>query len=99
MKDTTEDKDNSHHLTPKNIILLEEWKTASELHQHEDDLSWRKFNYFIAANSVLISVIAAGWSVDAKLEVINLAALFIPVSIFGTLISFVWTLTQKRGQF
>lgn len=80
----------------KENLLLEQWRVASELHRHENNLSWQKFNYFIATNGVLISVLGAGWSMAARYNV-NIRPLGL-VILFGAIVSFVWTAIQRHGQ-
>jgi len=46
----------------KEQLLLEKWKMASELHRHEDNVTWQKFNYFVTLNAALLTVLAVIWS-------------------------------------
>lgn len=81
----------------KKDYLFEQWKLASELHRHEDNLAWQKFNYFIAVNGLLLSVLAVNWK-DLAASSNNLRVIGIAISVFGTIISLAWFLVQWRGQ-
>jgi len=85
----------------KEKLLLEQWKVASELHRHMDNMAWQRFNYFTAANGVLLAALGAiavskasnGSSTPCLLKVITIA-----IPILGTFISLMWYFIQKRGQ-
>lgn len=79
----------------KRDLLLEQWKTASEIHRHEDNLTWQKFNYFVAVNGLLLSVLIVNWKDLASSS--NLREVGLSTSIFGAFISVVWFLVQWRG--
>ena len=76
--------------------LLEQWKKASELHQHEDDLYRRKFRQFMTINALLVSVLGVGWSLDIQYGV-DIRPVVLAILAFGALISFVQTSVQERG--
>lgn len=67
-------------------LLLEQWKTASELHRHEDNLAWQKFNYFITLNGILVSAfgIVLSGSVTNQIDT-KIAS--IAISGFGAFVS------------
>jgi hypothetical protein len=81
----------------KEDLLLEQWKLASELHRHEDNLTWQKFNYFIATNGILVSVLGITWS-DIVTNRHDLKVIGVAISVFGAAISLVWSYVHKRGQ-
>lgn len=85
----------------KEKLLLEQWKVASELHRRMDNMAWQRFNYFTAANGVLLAALGAiaaseafnGSSTPCLLKVMTIA-----IPILGTFISSVWYFIQRRGQ-
>jgi hypothetical protein len=42
-------------LSLKGQLLFEQWKMASELQRHEDNLLWQRFSYFVTLTGVLVS--------------------------------------------
>lgn len=74
-------------------LLIEQFKMAHELHKHEDNLVWQKFNYFIAVNGTLIGVLAATWK-DLGHYPYFFPKLF---SMFGVAISLGWLWVTARG--
>jgi len=83
----------------KEELLLEEWKLASELHRHEDSLTWQKFNYYITLNGILLSVLCVVWSDFAvNPNNPNLRLVSAVICAFGALVSLVWFAMHKRGQ-
>lgn len=70
---------------------------AAELHRHEDDLTWRKFNHFLTLHGILLSALGVIWSGTTAVRP-NLRAASIAISLFGMFASSVWSLIQKRGQ-
>ena len=79
----------------KNDVLLEQWKLASELHRHEDNLSWQKMNYFVAINGALFAIV--GVSGLTRPETLGVGGGLLAV--FGIVVSVVWCLTQGRGAY
>jgi hypothetical protein len=79
----------------KEELLLEQWKMASELHRHEDNMTWNRFIYFLTINGILLSVF--GTIVAAA--VVNKVVLSIMISAFGAFISLAWFMMQIRGKF
>ncbi len=79
----------------RRMPLLEQWKMAHRLHKHEDDLTWQKFNYFVAANGILISVLGANWQALAIGG--NLKPVGQLMSSFGFVVSVGWVVAQWRG--
>jgi hypothetical protein len=79
-------------------LLLEKWKLASELHRHEDNEAWHKFNYFVGLNGVLLSVLVVVWSGPDSGYDKTKVLMSLLISLFGALVSLVWVFIQKRGQ-
>jgi hypothetical protein len=82
-------------------VLLEQWKVASELHRHMDKMAWQRFNYFIAINGLLLSTlgaIATSSAFNDKDPPLPLRVMTIAIPAFGTFVSLIWNLIQKRGQ-
>ena len=83
-------------------LLLEQWKTASELHRHMDNVTWQRFNFFMATNGVLLAALAA-LAGSGKLSAHPcpplLTVLAIAIPGIGALLSIVAFFVQKRGQF
>ena len=86
-------------LSDRNYLLLEQWKVTASLIEHQDDVSWRKLYYFITANGVLISILAIRWSTVIKIGGCSSSNNIIILSLFGLIVSIVWTLVQRRGQY
>ena len=83
----------------KNDLLLEEWKTASELHRHMDNMAWQALNFFIATNGALVAILGAVTISDKfgqndHLPLIIAAA----ISLVGVIISLLWAFIQRRQQ-
>lgn len=84
----------------KNNLLLEQWKMAVELHKHEDNLIWQKFNYFVAIHGILVSamlilVSSTGTEVE---PIVGKGIIAITASLFGFISSVAWFLIQYRGK-
>ena len=85
----------------KKDLLLEQWKTASELHRHMDNLIWQHFHHFITVNGILLSALAVIWSritSGAALNQCTLAFASTVVSFFGLNFSVIWYLIHRRQQ-
>ncbi|MFN2271252.1 MAG: hypothetical protein ACK2US_10475 [Anaerolineae bacterium] len=81
-------------------LLLEQWKMASQLHQHMDNMAWRRASYFVAVNGVLLSflgVVVAEFSFSYRYPIF-LGSVFVAIPFFGALISWVWAVVQRRTQ-
>ncbi|HPG42119.1 MAG TPA: hypothetical protein PLP19_07910 [bacterium] len=78
-------------------LLLEKWKMAQKFIEHEDNMTWQKFNYFIAINGILISVMITKWK-DLTIPFINIINVGGIISLFGLIISLVWLNVQWRGK-
>lgn len=81
----------------KEDLLLEQWKMTSELHRHEDNLIWQRFNYFIAINGILLSVLIIAWS-DFRADETILRIISAVLSFFGVVISILWVVILERGR-
>jgi len=81
----------------KEELLLEQWKIASELHRHEDNLTWNRFNYFVILNGILLSIFSA-ISSGAAGNHIDIKRVSILLSVVGVLTSLIWFLMQVRGK-
>jgi hypothetical protein len=85
----------------KEDLLLEQWKTASELHRHMDNLIWQHFQHFVTVNGVLLSALAVIWSGITSSTALKQGALAFAstvISTFGLNFSLVWCLIQRRQQ-
>jgi len=83
----------------KEELLLEQWKMASELHRHMDDMAWQRFNYFIATNGLLLTALGAiGKDAFDQASTLPLRVLTIAIPMIGFLVSIVWSSIQRRGQ-
>ena len=83
----------------KEDLLLEEWKIATELHRHTDNMAWQALNFFIATNGVLITILGA-IVISDKFSQNNPAPLIVAVAIplIGTITSSLWGFIQIRQQ-
>ena len=81
-------------------LLLEQWKMASQLHQHMDNMSWRRASYFVAVNGILLGILGSIASVTAFMygTPLLLRVMLVAVPFFGALISWVWAVVQRRAQ-
>jgi ABC-type multidrug transport system fused ATPase/permease subunit len=81
-------------------LLLEQWKMASQLHQHMDNVVWRRASYFVAVNGILLAILGSIASVTAFMygTPLLLRVILVAVPFFGALISWVWAVVQKRAQ-
>ena len=87
----------------KDYLLFEQWKLASLLHRHEDDLSWRRIQYFLAINGTLLTVVAL--TINRISEIKNtggatdgLEFLLQVISVFGFFLCLIWVFAQGRAQ-
>lgn len=78
-------------------FLLEQWKTASELHRHMDQMAWQSLSYFTALNGGLLSVFVVVWSSE-PLSIHGKKLLGFGIAVFAALASFVWSKVHKRMQ-
>ncbi|MBN1678963.1 MAG: hypothetical protein JW966_01640 [Anaerolineae bacterium] len=79
----------------KEDLLLEQWKMASELHRHEDNLIWQRFSYFVALTTFLVSGLSYILAKDpSKTGFLFVTLIF---SVFGSIISFVFASVFKRA--
>lgn len=100
MSDNQGDNPNDE-MTPEQKLLLEQWKTASQLHRHMDNMAWQRFNYFIATNGVLLAAlgaIAASDTFNENPRPLLLLVVSVILCFSGMVISLIWLLIQKRGQ-
>jgi hypothetical protein len=84
----------------KEDLLLEEWKTASELHRHMNDMIWQRFRHFVTVNGVLLSALAVSWSgitPNSAPTQSTLSFASAVLSAFGLDFSIVWLFIQIRG--
>jgi len=70
---------------------------ASELHRHEDEHSWQKFQYFITLTGIIISATAVVWTSTSVSPNATKIAISI-ISGFGFITSCVFSLVFKRSQ-
>lgn len=80
----------------KRDLLLEQWKMASELHRHMDDMVWRRFDYFVGLNTVLLGVYGYVWSQGRCAVVKFFGSIFVPL--LGVVLSLSWAAIHKRAQ-
>jgi hypothetical protein len=86
-------------MNKKEQLLLEQLKIASELHRHMDDMIWRRFDYFIALNGLLLSALTVIWFSRADKTPLGLGlAITAVIALFGGFVSFTWSKIQKRAQ-
>jgi hypothetical protein len=78
-------------------FLLEQWKAASELHRHMDQMAWHSLSYFAALNGVLLSVFSVVWS-SKSLSIRGKEIFSLGIAVFAALASFMWSKIQKRFQ-
>ena len=81
-------------------FLLEKWRIASELHRHMDDIAWRTFSYFVAANGVFLSatvgIVTTSNKADALLPPKAVKPLAVAMPVLGFLLSVAWCFIQGR---
>jgi len=80
----------------KEDLLLEQWKMASELHRHEDELTWQRFSYFVTLTGILASGLGLVWT-TSSMSATSFKVISIAISTFGVVISLVWSLIFKRA--
>jgi len=86
-------------MVKKEELLLEQWKMASELHRHMDNLAWQRFNYFMATNGLLVTALGAmGRDAFDETCPAPVRVMTVAIAVIGLLISIVWGLIQRRGQ-
>ena len=78
-------------------LLLEQWKTASQLHRHMDQMAWQTLSYFAALNGALLSVFSVILS-SQFLKIPLRAFLGLLIAVLGFLTSRVWSKVHKRMQ-
>jgi hypothetical protein len=89
----------------KEHLLLEQWKMASELHRHMDNMAWQRFNYFVATNGLLVTALAAigkdafGKDAFGKAPTDPVKVIAIAIPVIGLVVSIVWSSIQCRGQY
>jgi hypothetical protein len=89
----------------KNGFLFEQWKMASELHKHEDNLLWQRFSYFVTLTGILVSGLAIFFTADKSniASDINIDvskyqyAFMAAASFFGAIVSLVFASIFKRA--
>jgi hypothetical protein len=82
----------------KEDLLLEQWKMASELHRHMDNMIGQRFHHFVTVNGILLSALGVIWSriaPGANQSTIVLASA--AISGFGLVFSLAWCFIHKRG--
>jgi hypothetical protein len=80
----------------KEDLLLEQWKMASELHRHEDEHSWQRFQYYVTLTGILVSALGVIWGTTSISPTAREIAIRI-ISIFGVVTSLVFALIFKRS--
>jgi len=80
--------------TEKVELLFEQWKVASELHRHEDNLTWQKVNYFIA---VLGALLTAYFVLGNGLPLCDQIRARFYWAVFGLAVSILWLVVHVRG--
>lgn len=80
----------------KHEFLLEQWKMASTLHLHMDDMIWRRFDYLIGLNVVLLSALGYVWHIETEAWLKLLASLLLPS--VGVFLSNKWSRMHTRAQ-
>lgn len=80
-------------------LLLEQWKMASELHRHMENLAWQGLSIFIATNGGLMAVLGALVISDRFLQK-DLVSYGVSgaICVTGMLLSSIWGLLQMRQQ-
>jgi hypothetical protein len=81
----------------KNDFLFEQWKMASELHKHEDNLLWQRFSYFVTLTGILASGLVIFLTADIDIEPKHQYLFLIIVSLFGAIISLAFAFIFKRA--
>lgn len=80
-------------------LLLEQWKMASGLYRHIDNITWQAASYFIAIDGILLGVLGAVTTSAAPGRYASLLkVVLVAIPVFGALISWVWAVVQKRTQ-
>ena len=82
----------------KSELLLEQWKLASQLHRHEDDITWRRVQYFLALNGTLMTVVGVLWNNILSSNEDELIFITIAISLFGVLTCALWAFAQERAR-
>ena len=77
-------------------LLLEQWRIASELHRHMDDIIWRRFDYFVGLNVVLMGALGYVWQIETDAWLTIVASVLLPV--LGIFISDKWSRIHAHGQ-
>ena len=80
----------------KEDLLLEQWKMASELHRHEDEHSWQRFQYYITLTGILVSALGVVWT-TISISPVNTKVAICIISAFGAVTSLVSALIFKRS--
>ena len=80
----------------KDDLLLEQWRMASELHRHMDDIIWRRFDYFVGLNVVLLSALGYISHIETETWLKPVASVLLPL--LGIFVSDKWSRIHARGQ-
>jgi hypothetical protein len=80
----------------KKEFLLEQWKMASELLRHMDDMIWRRFDYFVALNTALLTALGFLWANERPPLLRLFGSILIPA--VGLALSRSWATMHKRAQ-
>jgi len=82
----------------KEDLLLEQWKMASELHRHEDRLTWQRFSYFVTLTGILISGLGLVLTQKGVDPTTQEFAMFL-ISLFGAIVSLTFLLIFRRAYY
>lgn len=77
-------------------FLLEQWKLASELHRHMDDMIWRRFDYFVVLSTALLTGYGYVWSQQKCAFIMFSGSVVVPL--LGVALSVSWAAIHKRAQ-
>jgi hypothetical protein len=79
------------------VLLLEQWKMASELHRHEDNLLWQRFSYFVTLTGILATGLGIILTIDKNtIEPKYQYFFLVLLSFFGAIISLVFASVFRR---
>lgn len=76
-------------------LLLEQWKMASELHRHMDQMAWQSLSYFAALNGALLSAFLVILS-NKSLSIRGKEFSGLCIAVFAAAASLVWSKVHKR---
>lgn len=80
----------------KDLLLLEQWKMAAELHRNEDRLMWQRFGYFVTLTGILIS--GGGFVLTSEIIKPDEEDLFLKgLSLFGFSVTWAFASILRRS--